>query len=124
MASPSESTSKKAEPLKVKSTRSAVANRVRIKLQSYDHRLVDISAEKIVDVAKNSKAQVVGPIPLPTRRQVFCVLRSPHVNKSSREHFQFLTHKRLIDIHNPGPEFAGLLSKLDLPAGVDIQVRL
>lgn len=99
-------------------------NRVRIKLQSYDHRLVDQSAEKIVDVAQNSKAQVVGPIPLPTRRQLFCVLRSPHVNKKSREHFQILRHRRLIDINSPGPEFAALLSKLDLPAGVDIQVRL
>lgn len=99
-------------------------NRVRIKLQSYDHRLVDQSAEKIIDVAQNSKAQVVGPIPLPTRRQLFCVLRSPHVNKKSREHFQILRHRRLIDINSPGPEFAALLSKLDLPAGVDIQVRL
>lgn len=99
-------------------------NRVRIRLQSYDHRLIDTSADKIVDVAKSSKAKVVGPIPLPTRRQSFCVLRSPHVNKKSREHFEIRTHKRLIDIHSPGPEFANLLSRLDLPAGVDIQVRL
>ncbi len=102
----------------------APKDRVRIRLQSYDHRLIDASAEKIVDVAKNSKAKVVGPIPLPTRRRVFCVLRSPHVDKKSREHFEIRTHKRLIDIHSPGPEFANLLSRLDLPAGVDIQVRL
>ena len=99
-------------------------DRVRIRLQSYDHRLIDASADKIVDVARNSKAKVVGPIPIPTRRKVFCVLRSPHVNKKSREHFEMRTHARIIDIHSPGPEFANLLSRLDLPAGVDIQVRL
>lgn len=99
-------------------------NRVRIRLRSYDHRLVDISAERIVDVAKEAHGKVVGPIPLPTRRQVFCVLRSPHVNKKSREHFEIRTYKRLIDIVDPGHEFAAQLSRLDLPAGVDIEVRL
>lgn len=106
------------------STKASLGARVRIKLESYDVRLLDQSSEKIVQVANSSKAKVVGPVYLPTRRRLFCVLRSPHVNKKSREHFQLLTHKRLIEIHNPGPEFAGLLSKLDLPAGVDIQVRL
>ncbi len=114
----------KSKTKKASAKRETPANRVRIRLQAYDHRLIDTSAEKIVEVAKNAKAKVVGPIPLPTRRQVFCVLRSPHVNKKSREHFEIRTHKRLIDIHSPGPEFANLLSRLDLPAGVDIQVRL
>jgi small subunit ribosomal protein S10 len=99
-------------------------NRVRIRLQSYDHRLIDASADKIIDVAKNVQGKVIGPIPLPTRRQVFCVLRSPHVDKKSREHFEMRTHKRLIDILDPGQEFAAQLSRLDLPAGVDIEVRL
>ncbi|HEY9686404.1 MAG TPA: 30S ribosomal protein S10 [Coleofasciculaceae cyanobacterium] len=106
---------------KKKSTRQ---NRVRIRLKSYDSRLIDASAMKIVDVAKNAQGKVVGPIPLPTDRQVFCVLRSPHVNKKSREHFEIRTHKRLIDIIDPGQDFANQLSRLDLPAGVDIEVRL
>lgn len=99
-------------------------NRVRIRLKSYDSRLIDTSAQKIVDVAKNAQGKVVGPIPLPTRRQVFCVLRSPHADKKSREHFEIRTHKRLIDIIDPGQDFANQLSRLDLPAGVDIEVRL
>lgn len=99
-------------------------NRVRIRLKSYDSRLIDASALKIADVAKNAQGKVVGPIPLPTRRQVFCVLRSPHVDKKSREHFEVRTHKRLIDIIDPGQDFASQLSRLDLPAGVDIEVRL
>lgn len=109
---------------KDKTATASVGARVRIKLQSYDVRLLDQSSEKIVEVARSAKAKVVGPVYLPTRRRLFCVLRSPHVNKKSREHFQLLTHKRLIEVQNPGPEFAALLSKLDLPAGVDIQVRL
>jgi small subunit ribosomal protein S10 len=99
-------------------------NRVRIRLQSYDHRLIDMSASKIVDVVKNSNATLVGPIPLPTRRRIFCVLRSPHVNKKSREHFEIRVHKRLIDIIDPGADLVSQLSKVDLPAGVDIEVRL
>jgi small subunit ribosomal protein S10 len=104
--------------------KSSRQNRVRIRLKSYDSRLIDTSAQKIVDVAKNAQGKVVGPIPLPTDRQVFCVLRSPHVNKKSREHFEIRTHKRLIDIIDPGQDFANQLSRLDLPAGVDIEVRL
>ena len=107
-----------------KSKKTAKQNRVRIRLQSYDHRLIDTSATKIVDVAKNSKVKVVGPIPLPTERRVFCVLRSPHVNKKSREHFELRVHKRLIDIIEPGADLVGQLSRVDLPAGVDIEVRL
>jgi small subunit ribosomal protein S10 len=99
-------------------------NRVRIRLKSFDHRLIDASADKIVDVAKNAQGKVVGPIPLPTGRRVFCVLRSPHVDKKSREHFEVRTHKRLIDIIDPGQDFANQLSRLDLPAGVDIKVDI
>jgi small subunit ribosomal protein S10 len=99
-------------------------NRVRIRLQSYDHRLIDTSASKIVDVVKSSDAKLVGPIPLPTQRRIFCVLRSPHVNKDSREHFEIRIHKRLIDIMDPGSDLVSQLSKVDLPAGVDIEVRL
>jgi small subunit ribosomal protein S10 len=104
--------------------KSSKQNRVRIRLKSYDSRLIDASAQKIVDVAKNAQGKVVGPIPLPTHRRSFCVLRSPHVNKKSREHFEVRTHKRLIDIIDPGQDFANQLSRLDLPAGVDIEVRL
>jgi small subunit ribosomal protein S10 len=99
-------------------------SRVRIRLQSYDHRLIDSSAVKIVEVVKTSNAKLVGPIPLPTRRRIFCVLRSPHVNKKSREHFEIRVHKRLIDILDPGAELIAQLSRIDLPAGVDIEVRL
>ena len=99
-------------------------NRVRIRLKSYDSRLIDASAQKITDVAKNAQGKVVGPIPLPTDRQVFYTLRSPHANKKSGEHFEIRTHKRLIDIIDPGQDFANQLSRLDLPAGVDIEVRL
>lgn len=98
--------------------------RIRIRLQSFDHRLIDASAERIVEVAKNAQGKVVGPIPLPTDRQVYCVLRSPHVDKKSREHFEIRTHKRLIDIIEPGADTANQLSRMDLPAGVDIQVRV
>jgi small subunit ribosomal protein S10 len=99
-------------------------SRVRIRLQSYDHRLIDASAAKIVEVVKASNAKLVGPIPLPTRRRSFCVLRSPHVDKKSREHFEIRIHKRLIDIIDPAADLVGQLSRVDLPAGVDIEVRL
>jgi small subunit ribosomal protein S10 len=98
--------------------------RVRIKLQSYDHRLIDASTAKIMEVARNAKAHVIGPLPLPTERRVFCVLRSPHVNKKSREHFEIRVHKRLIDIIEPAPDLVAQLSRVDLPAGVDIEVKL
>ncbi len=98
--------------------------RVRIRLKSYDSRLIDASAAKIVDVARNAQGEVVGPIPLPTDRKSFCVLRAPHADKKSREHFEIRIHKRLIDIKEPGQDFANQLSRLDLPAGVDIEVRL
>lgn len=98
--------------------------KIRIKLRSYDHNLVDKSTEKIVKTVRNSGAVVTGPIPLPTEKEVFTVLRSPHVNKKSREQFQLHTHKRLIEIYTPTQKTVDALSKLELPSGVDIQVKL
>jgi small subunit ribosomal protein S10 len=99
-------------------------NRIRVCLKAYEHRLIDASAEKIVETAKQTGAFVRGPIPLPTKRRIYCVLRSPHVDKKSREHFETRTHKRIIDIHNPTKQTTEELSRLDLPAGVDIEVKL
>jgi small subunit ribosomal protein S10 len=98
--------------------------KIRIKLKSYDHRVLDQSAAKIVDTAKRAGALVSGPVPLPTRKEVFCVLRSPHVDKKSREHFEMRTHKRLIDILDPPPQTVDALMQLDLPAGVDIEIKM
>ncbi len=98
--------------------------KIRIKLRSYDHNLVDKPTEKIVKTVKNSGAIVTGPIPLPTERDIYTVLRSPHVNKKSREQFQLRTHKRLIEIYTPNQKTVDALSKLELPSGVDIQVKL
>ncbi len=98
--------------------------KIRIKLRSYDHNLVDKSTEKIVKTVKNSGAIVTGPIPLPTERDIYTVLRSPHVNKKSREQFQLRTHKRLIEIYTPNQKTVDALAKLELPSGVDIQVKL
>ncbi|HBN07983.1 MAG TPA: 30S ribosomal protein S10 [Cyanobacteria bacterium UBA8530] len=98
--------------------------KIRIRLKAYDHKLIDASTEKIVETAKRTGAQVVGPIPLPTRKNIYCVLRSPHVDKKSREHFEIRTHKRLIDILEPTPKTVDALMRLDLPAGVDIEVKL
>ncbi len=98
--------------------------KIRIKLRSYDHNLVDKSTEKIVKTVRMSGAVVTGPIPLPTEKEVFTVLKSPHVNKKSREQFQLRTHKRLIDIYTPTQRTVDALSKLELPSGVDIQVKL
>ena len=98
--------------------------KIRIKLRSYDHNLVDKSTEKIVKTVRSSGAVVTGPIPLPTEKEVFTVLKSPHVNKKSREQFQLRTHKRLIDIYTPTQRTVDALSKLELPSGVDIQVKL
>ena len=98
--------------------------KIRIKLRSYDHNLVDKSTEKIVKTVRSSGAVVTGPIPLPSEKQVFTVLRSPHVNKKSREQFQMRTHKRLIEIYTPTQKTVDALSRLELPSGVDIQVKL
>jgi small subunit ribosomal protein S10 len=98
--------------------------KIRIKLRSYDHNLVDKSTEKIVKTVRNSGAVISGPIPLPSEKEVFTVLKSPHVNKKSREQFQIRTHKRLIEIYTPTQKTVDALSKLELPSGVDIQVKL
>ena len=102
----------------------AKRQRIRVCLKAYENRLVDLSAEKIVETAKRTDAKVAGPIPLPTKRRIYCVLRSPHVNKKSREHFELRTHKRIIDIYEPTQQTTEELSRLDLPAGVDIEVKL
>ncbi len=96
---------------------------IRIRLKSYDHRLLDQSAKKIVDTAKKTGAQVSGPIPLPTEKEIFTILRSPHIYKDSREQFERRTHKRLIDIVNPSPLTIDSLMHLDLPSGVDIVLK-
>ncbi len=98
--------------------------KIRIRLKAYDHNLLDGSSKKIVEAADRTGAKVVGPIPLPTDRSVYCVLRSPHVDKKSREHFEIRTHKRLIDIVDATPKTVDALMGLDLPAGVDIEVKL
>jgi len=98
--------------------------KIRIRLKAYDHELIDRSAKTIVDTAKRTGADIAGPIPLPTERSLYCVIRSPHVNKDSREHFEMRTHKRLIDILEPTPKTVDSLMRLDLPAGVDIEIKL
>jgi len=102
----------------------AKVQRIRIRLKSYDHKLLDKSSDQIVDTARRTGATICGPIPLPTRKKIYCVLRSPHVDKKSREHFEIRVHKRLIDINDPTPTTADALMRLDLPAGVDIEVKL
>ena len=97
--------------------------KLRIGLKAYDSTILDESCTKIIDVVNTSGTQAVGPIPLPTRRRIYCVLRSPHVNKDSREHFEIRTHKRLIDVHAPSESTMEGLRNLDIPSGVDIEIR-
>lgn len=99
------------------------SQKIRIRLQGYDHEIVDQSARKIVEQALNTGAKVAGPVPLPTSRNMYCVIRSPHVNKDSREQFEMRTHKRLIDIYDATPKTADSLGRLDLPAGVEIEIK-
>lgn len=99
------------------------SDKIRIRLRAYDHRILDQSAVEIVDTARRTGASVSGPIPLPTMRNLYTVLRSPHVDKKSREQFEIRTHKRLLDILNPTPETVDALMKLDLPAGVDVEIK-
>jgi small subunit ribosomal protein S10 len=96
---------------------------IRIKLRGYDHRILDQSVAEIVASARRTGAEVSGPVPLPTQRSVYTVLRSPHVDKKSREQFQMKTHKRLLDIVNPTSKTVDALRKLDLPAGVDVEIK-
>ncbi len=101
-----------------------LSQHIRIRLKSYDHRMLDKSTAEIVDTAKRTGAQIRGPIPLPTNIKRFCVLRSPHVNKKSREHFEMRTHKRIIEIIEPTPQTIDALMKLELASGVDVQIKL
>ncbi|MCP3663765.1 MAG: 30S ribosomal protein S10 [Gammaproteobacteria bacterium] len=98
--------------------------RIRIRLKSFDHRLIDQSASEIVDTAKRTGAQVHGPIPLPTKKERYTILISPHVNKDARDQYEIRTHKRLMDIVDPTDKTVDALMKLDLAAGVDVQIKL
>lgn len=98
--------------------------KIRIRLKAFDHRLLDQSAQKIVETAKTTGAAVSGPVPLPTEKNIFTILRSPHVNKDSREQFEMRTHKRLIDIIQPTAKTVDSLMRIDLPSGVDIEIKL
>ena len=98
--------------------------RIRIKLKAYEHNLIDQSAEKIVEAARRNGARVSGPIPLPTEKEIVTILRAPNKSKASREQFEIRTHKRLIDIIQPSAKTVDALMKLDLPAGVDIEIKL
>ena len=97
--------------------------RIRIRLKAYDHKLLDQSASEIVETARRTGAKIVGPIPLPTKINKYCVLRSPHGDKKSREQFEIRTHKRLLDIMEPTQQTLDALMKLDLSAGVDVEIR-
>lgn len=99
-------------------------NKIRVRLQAYDHVVLETSVQKIVAVAKSTGAGVVGPIPLPTERQVYTILRAVHKYKDAREQFEIRTHKRLIDITNPTKETIDKLRRLDLPSGVEIEIKL
>ena len=98
--------------------------KIRIKLKSYDHNLVDKSAEKIVKTVNNTGAVVSGPIPLPTHKRIYTVLRSPHVNKKAREQFQLCSYKRLMDIYSSSSKTIDALMKLELPSGVDVEIKV
>ena len=99
-------------------------DKVRIKLKAYDHRILDNAAKKIVETVKRSGGDISGPVPLPTEIEKFTILRAVHINKDSREQFEMRTHKRLIDIKNPSKETIDALAHLDLPSGVDIQIKV
>lgn len=98
--------------------------KIRIRLKAFDRRMLDLSCDKIIETADHTAATAIGPIPLPTKRKIYCVLRSPHVDKDSREHFETRTHRRIIDIYSPSAKTIDALMKLDLPSGVDIEVKL
>ncbi len=99
-------------------------NKIRIRLKAYDHSAIETAAREIVETAQRTGATVSGPVPLPTEKNVYCVIRGPFKDKDSREHFEVRTHKRLIDIHSPTPRTVDSLMRLDLPAGVDIEIKL
>ena len=102
----------------------ATKQKIRIRLKAYDHEIIDQSTKKIVDTVVKTKANFLGPVPLPTEKHKVCVIRSPHKYKDSREHFEMRIHKRLIDIVEPSPKTVDSLQRLDLPAGVDIELKI
>ena len=103
---------------------SAKGQKIRIRLKAYDHEVIDQSAKKIVETVVRTSAKIRGPVPLPTEIRRFCVVRSPHVDKDSREHFEIRIHKRLLDIVEPTGQTVEALQRLDLPAGVDIEIKI
>ena len=107
-----------------KKTKSRVENKIRIRLKAFDHRIIDQSSEKIVETAQRSGAKVLGPIPLPTQKKIWCVLKSPHVNKRGGEHYEIRIHKRMIDIIDPPASTVDALMQMDLPAGVNVEIKL
>lgn len=98
--------------------------KIRIRLKAYDHRILDESSRQIVETAEHTGAKVAGPVPLPTKIERYCVIRSPFIDKDSQEHFEIRTHKRLIDIVEPTPQTINALMRLSLPAGVDIEIKI
>jgi len=108
----------------IKDSYTEMSQKIRIKLKSYDHNLVDKSAEKIVKTVKSTGAVVNGPIPLPSHKRIFTVLRSPHVNKKAREQFQLASHKRLLDIYSSSAKTIDALMKLELPSGVEVEIKV
>jgi len=107
-----------------KEKKAAPTDKIRIRLKAFDHRILDQSAVRIVDTARRTGARISGPVPLPTEINRFTVIRSPHIDKESMEHFEMRTHKRLIDILEPSPKTIDALMKIDLPGGVDIEIKL
>ncbi len=107
-----------------KETRKVPGDKIRIRLKSFDHRILDQSAVKIVDTARRTGARVAGPVPLPTEINKYCVIRSPHIDKESMEHFEMRTHKRLIDILEPNQKTIDALMRIDLPGGVHIEIKI
>lgn len=99
-------------------------NRIRIKLKTYNKNLLKMSCTSIIETIKKTQAKIVGPIPIPTKRKIYCVLRSPHVDKDSREHFEIRIHSKLIEIQKPSSKTIDALMKLNIPAGIDIEVKL
>nr|QCI06043.1 ribosomal protein S10 [Delesseria sanguinea] len=99
-------------------------NKIRIKLKTYDYNLLKISCKSILETIQRTQAKIIGPIPLPTKRRIYCVLRSPHVDKDSREHFEIRIHSRLININEPSSQTIDALMKLNIPAGVDLEIKL
>ena len=103
---------------------SVAGQRIRIRLRAYDHEILDKSTAEIVQTARRTGARISGPIPLPTKKTIYTVLRSPHIDKKSREQFEIRTHKRMIEIHDSTPQTIDALGRLDLPAGVDIEIKV